>query len=322
MAITLVPNTTPAPAPAHPVATFGDADAYRVVLDQAKKLAQSTIVPEAYRGNEGNCLIAIECATRIGASPFMVMQNLHIIGGRPSWSSSFIIAAINACGRFSPLRFDVTKRGNGMLTYEQWTGPRGQRSKVTKSAEATLYSCVAWAMDRATGERLDGVEVTTEMAAAEGWWGKDDSKWRTMPELMIRYRAAAFFGRLYAPDILLGMQTAEEAEDIVSDASLHASRWQATVRDTDAKTDASDRERDFRALWNDSRWTPTQAKSLDTRWKACLDDDARDRLLANMRAQLASPAATERTEASTGGEQTLPQPAHPADYQDDSDLDD
>ena len=35
-----------------------------------------------------------------------------------------------------------------------------------------------------------------------------------MPELMIRYRAAAFWGRLYASDLLLGMQTQEEALDI------------------------------------------------------------------------------------------------------------
>ena len=35
-----------------------------------------------------------------------------------------------------------------------------------------------------------------------------------MPELMLRYRAATFFGRLYAPDILMGMRTAEELGDI------------------------------------------------------------------------------------------------------------
>jgi hypothetical protein len=35
-----------------------------------------------------------------------------------------------------------------------------------------------------------------------------------MPELMIRYRAAAFWGRLYASDLLLGLQTQEEAIDV------------------------------------------------------------------------------------------------------------
>jgi hypothetical protein len=43
---------------------------------------------------------------------------------------------------------------------------------------------------------------------------QEGSKWATMPELMIRYRAAAFWGRLYASDLLLGLQTQEEAIDV------------------------------------------------------------------------------------------------------------
>lgn len=53
-----------------------------------------------------------------------------------------------------------------------------------------------------------------EMAKAEGWVGKSGSKWKTMPELMIRYRAAAFWGRLYVPEIMMGMHTMEEIEDV------------------------------------------------------------------------------------------------------------
>ena len=52
------------------------------------------------------------------------------------------------------------------------------------------------------------------MAKKEGWATKTGSKWATMPDLMIRYRAAAFWGRLYASDLLLGLQTQEEAIDI------------------------------------------------------------------------------------------------------------
>ena len=35
-----------------------------------------------------------------------------------------------------------------------------------------------------------------------------------MPELMLHYRAASFFGGLYAPEVLMGMQTTEEVNDI------------------------------------------------------------------------------------------------------------
>ena len=62
------------------------------------------------------------------------------------------------------------------------------------------------------------------MAKAEGWLTKTGSKWQTMPELMLKYRAAAFFGRLYAPEVLMGMQTAEEVIDItpIQPASVDA----------------------------------------------------------------------------------------------------
>jgi hypothetical protein len=52
------------------------------------------------------------------------------------------------------------------------------------------------------------------MAKKEGWTTKTGSKWATMPDLMISYRAAAFWGRLYASDLLLGLQTQEEVIDI------------------------------------------------------------------------------------------------------------
>jgi hypothetical protein len=45
-----------------------------------------------------------------------------------------------------------------------------------------------------------------------------------MPELMLRYRSAAFFARLYAPDITLGMQTAEEVEDIAPERNVTPAR--------------------------------------------------------------------------------------------------
>jgi hypothetical protein len=134
-------------------------------------------------------MIALEIANRIGASPLMVMQNLYIVHGKPSWSSSFIIAAINSSKKFSPLRFEI-------------------------SGEGLDKGCIAWALENGTNERLESPRVTMAMAKAEGWSTKSGSKWVTMPDLMLRYRAASFFGRLYAPEILMGMYTVEEVIDI------------------------------------------------------------------------------------------------------------
>lgn len=159
----------------------------------AKMLASSSLIPKDYQGNIQNTMIALEMANRIGASPIMVMQNLYVVLGKPSWSGPFIIASLNSCGRFSPLRF-------------------------VKDGEGDEYGYTATAKD-STGGILEGPKVTWKMVKDEGWYGKPGSKWKTMPELMFRYRAAAFFGRLYAPDILMGMQSAEEVYDVHNPAA-------------------------------------------------------------------------------------------------------
>ncbi len=173
---------------------FGDTSSFEHSQRVAKMLSSSNLIPKEYQGNIQNTMIAIEMANRIGASPLMVMQNLYIVHGKPSWSSSFIIAAINNCKRFSPLRFKM-------------------------KGEGETLTCQAWANDLHTNEKLEGPKVSIEMAKKEGWFGRAGSKWQTMPELMIMYRSAAFFGRLYSPDILMGMHTVEEVRDI-EDAPL------------------------------------------------------------------------------------------------------
>ena len=156
----------------------------------AKLLSSSDLVPNQYKGNIANTMVALEMAFRMNASPLMVMQNLHIIHGRPSWASSFIIASINSCGKFGTLRFKSDDK-----------------------------SCRAIATDRSTGEIIEGPLVTMEMAKLEGWIDKAGSKWKTMPELMLKYRAAAFFGRLYCPEIMMGLYSADETIDIVANQS-------------------------------------------------------------------------------------------------------
>ena len=160
----------------------------------AKCLAASTIIPVNYQGdkNISNCIIALEMANRIGASPLMVMQNLYIVHGNPGWSSKFLIAALNSCGRFAPLRYEFKgKEGADDWGCRAYTHEKNDKNSI-----------------------LFGSWVTIGMAKAENWYGKAGSKWKTMPELMLQYRAAAFFQRAYAPEISMGMQTAEELNDI------------------------------------------------------------------------------------------------------------
>lgn len=169
--------------------SFNTRDGFALMQRAANLLAASALVPEIFRGNVANTTIALEMAHRIGASPLAVMQNLYIVHGKPGWSAQFIIAAINSTGKFSPLRFAVTGEGDDK-------------------------GCIAWATENATKERLESPRVSIDMAKKEEWVDKKGSKWKTMPELMLRYRAATFFGRLYAPEVLMGMKTVEEIVDI------------------------------------------------------------------------------------------------------------
>lgn len=195
------------------MAGFGNSLAFDFMQRQAQMLASSALVPKEFSLADAkspqekavkiaNVVIALEMANRIGASPLSVMQNLYIVHGKPSWSSTFIIAAINGCGRFSAMRFEMTGTGDGR-------------------------TCVAVATEKATGERLESPPVSIEMAKAEGWFSKAGSKWKTMPELMLRYRCATLFGRLYAPEILMGMRSAEELEDIDDAATVPAKQGKA-----------------------------------------------------------------------------------------------
>lgn len=212
---------------------FGTSHDFEFTQRAAKALANSTLVPEAFRavvvekrGRDKNakenpnaipnCIIALNMAQRMGADPLMVMQNLYVVEGRPSWSAQFVIAAVNACGRFSPLRFDISPPGDEReVHYETVRWENGQRHAIKASCKIREQSCRAWAIEKATGERLEGPLVTMAMAEAEGWIGKNGSKWQTMAEVMLRYRSASFFGKLYAPDLLMGLQTSDEISDMV-----------------------------------------------------------------------------------------------------------
>lgn len=172
-------------------AGFFNLQSFELIQRVSNAFAKSDLVPKNYQGNLPNCMIAMDMAQRMGANPLMVMQNLYIVHGTPGWSSKFLIATINVCGRFTALRYE-------------WKGEPGKPD----------YGCRAWAIEKGTNERLDGIWVTWEMVHAEGWSNKNGSKWKTMPDQMFVYRAAAFWQRAYAPELGMGLQTAEELGDV------------------------------------------------------------------------------------------------------------
>lgn len=228
------------PVNAEPM-SFLTSGGFDQLLRVANMLSSSTMVPVAYRkikeikefgqvtGWEdnpaalANCAVALNMAQRMNADPLMIMQNLHIIEGRPSWSTPFIIASINNCGRYNSLDYELSKAGDPVVveyTVTEWKKAQGATKKtpheITKQITVRHQTCKAHTTEKSTGKRLESPLISIQMAIDEGWLTKKGSKWQTMPELMLRYRCASFFGRLYAPELLMGLPSAEEAEDITA----------------------------------------------------------------------------------------------------------
>lgn len=169
---------------------FSGVSAFETAQRMAKALAASSLLPVAFQNNVPNCMIAMELANRIGCSVFMVCQNLDIIHGRPSFRAQFLIATTNASGKFSPIRY-------------RWQGKEGSDD----------WGCRAYAKDAKTGEECVGPLVTIGLAKREEWVQKKGSKWQTIPELMLTYRAGSWWTRIFCPEMAMGMGTSEEAID-------------------------------------------------------------------------------------------------------------
>lgn len=167
---------------------FFDIQKFELAQRVAQVFASSTMVPDHFKNNIGNCIIAINLAERMKADPFMLMQNMYIVNGRPGIEAKLAIALVNNMKKFTLLQYQYN---------------------------TDKTSCYAHAKRIDTGEECRGVEVSIKMAHDEGWYGKLGSKWKTMPELMLMYRSAMFFARAYCPEALLGMQSKEELYDII-----------------------------------------------------------------------------------------------------------
>ena len=180
-----------------PVTVWTDKKQFDQLLRAANMLSQTSIIPATYQGKPQDCFVAIEMANRMGVSPLVVMQNMYVVKGKPAWAGQACTMFINSCGKFTHVK-------------HVYTGEKGTDSR----------GCYVTATRISDGIQVNGVEVTLAMAKAEGWTA--NTKWRTMPELMLAYRASAFFARVHCPEALMGVQLADEIYD--ADANRSATR--------------------------------------------------------------------------------------------------
>lgn len=254
-------------------AGFFDLASFELMQRISKGFASSTLVPKDYQGNLANCMIALNLAQRINGDPLMVMQNLVIVHGRPTWSAQYLIATANMCGRFSAIRFE-------------FFGEKG----------TDTWGCRAWAIEKATGEKLVGSDITVAIAKKEGWYSKNGSKWQSIPQQMLMYRAGSWWVRAYAPELSMGLMTADEAVDVydakagidgsysVDMESLRGAATESTGQTIDTETGEIDQQdEDLRQL------EQQPANTIEGQWKPSAAEKeeiaARERAESNQQTQ-------------------------------------
>lgn len=167
---------------------------FDTVWRAAQMFANSGLVPPGYQGKPEACMVAILYAEQLGESWMTVFQGVYTIKGRPGTTAKFAIARANTSGLLA-----------GPITYES----EGTGENLVVTATGTIAS---------TGERCS-VSVSMQEAIADGW-ASANPKYRSMPEQMLRMRAASRFVNLYIPECLFGLAAGADVEAVdVQDVS-------------------------------------------------------------------------------------------------------
>lgn len=204
----VLPQTTNNTYKCQELTMWNDVKLMQNAWKMATVMSKTSIVPQAYKENAGNCLIAIDIANRMGLSPIMVMQNSQVVQGNFTWKGSACKGLIDNCGRFKNTKYVfIGSKGN-----DDW-------------------GCYLEAYDNQTKETVKGAIVDIKMAKDEGWYNKNGSKWKTMPEIMLQYRAATFFSRTNCPQALMGFYTIDEMIDIGKVEETEKEKIKITLND-------------------------------------------------------------------------------------------
>jgi hypothetical protein len=168
----------------------------------ASAISKADLVPKQFHNKPANVFLALDMSERLGITVFEVMQNIYIVHGTPAFSAKYSIALANHSGKLKgPIQYAVEGKGETMAV--------------------TAYATV-----RETDQKIS-FTVTWAMAKAEGW--TKNSKYKTMPDLMLRYRAASLLIRTHMPEVTLGMHTREEIEDVQAAREVPAEVTKSSV---------------------------------------------------------------------------------------------
>lgn len=198
------------------VSIFEDPETFVKKMQIAEALSRTQFVPEAFRGRAEDCLVALDMAARLELNPLAVFPDLYVIDNRASFSSKFLIALVNRSGRFTRIEYEEGIDGEADVTVTDWGANKGEKKKTR--AKLPNYYATASFTELTTGRSFSSPRIDVRFAEKNGWVEKLGSKWRSMPELMVRYRSAAILIRTTCPELVMGLEWAEDLLDQRSDA--------------------------------------------------------------------------------------------------------
>jgi hypothetical protein len=170
-------------------ATLFDTARFNQAWRTSKAFADSKMVPAHFQGNTAGVFVVLHMATRMELDPFMVLQNMYMVHGKPGMETKLALALVNTRGPFAnPIAWEFDNEEN----------PK---------------KCTAYAFLKTTGERRS-YTLEWDTVVKEKWLDKDGSKWKTLPKLMFMYRSAIFLIRTVCPEVILGLSTFDELQDI------------------------------------------------------------------------------------------------------------
>lgn len=146
------------------------------LLEQAKMLAGSNLVPKPFRGKPADVLVATLWGAEIGLGPVSSMQFIDVIEGSPTLNAEGTCALIRRAGHSVQIEGDA-----------QHCTIKGRRR------DSGDEQTVTWTMDMARRAGLANKAV-----------------WKSYPEAMLYSRAIKQIARSLFPDVQMGMSYAPE----------------------------------------------------------------------------------------------------------------
>jgi hypothetical protein len=161
---------------------------FNELVQFAQMAARSTMVPNDYRGKPENIMLAVQMGSEVGLAPMQALQNIAVINGRPALWGDAMLALCKQSSKWGGIEETLTGEGDDRVA--TCTVKRGGEAPVVR-------------------------HFAVRDAIRAGLWltSPSTSPWYRYPMRMLQMRARGWALRDTFPDVLRGLQSAEEATD-------------------------------------------------------------------------------------------------------------